>query len=59
MFDVAPEPAILRRFKVPAILVIAAVVLIAVTLVLIKRARTRNAEAEKNPESSDFPGEAE
>ena len=57
MYDVAPEPAVLRRFGTPVFLLIAVVVLITVTLVLIKRARAKNTEDEKKPGNSDFSGE--
>ena len=54
ILDAAPEPAVIRVFSIPAILGAVVIVLIAVTLVLIKRARAKN---RKPPEDRGSYGE--
>jgi len=53
IFDVALAPMFLLLFGIPALLIAAIGILIAVTVRLAKRARIKNAETEEKPGNGD------
>jgi len=59
MFDVAAATILLVLIGVPLIGIAAVIILIVITVKLVKKARKKNLEEEKNPENNDSSGEAE